>query len=583
MNIKKKTFEKQMLAIGAIPNLTAAIIVIIYITFFAGLGGVSVVPIIIEGVIIAGCLQLFIAPLTNKALTKNLSEDLEEWEQYSCSQRKRTKLLKKVMSCPSKIAIQVFIVFSIGVVFWTTSFYWLFNVDINTVILATFAALVASFMASILSLYYAQKLCSSYGIRLVRQGVDKEEVDRKHFFGSSSVNMVLLHIIIPIIIINLISLLFTWRASVLFNISTRQQILQLVVVCLFNLIISLSLSYILFKRMMISIAGMRKMLESMDDGYIQNIKKAPTDLSNEFMYNVYLINQIIDLLQNILKKSVNISEVVIESGNELFLVSKDTASTSIQLASSIKELLSAMEESDALSRNIAAKIAEVTIVARKTTQDVQDGYSILEENMQKLEEIRLANETTLIGIKTLSEKISGISDIAQIINAIADQTNIIAFNAELEAAGAGDEGKNFYLVANEIRRLTNNTIESTKEIHRRIIEIQHTSDDLLLTSENGRNRILEGGKIADQLQLNFDDIKKSAREADLAAESIKLIIQQQTAAFEQIVVTLRQIAAGVENFSDSTQIISQSAEDLCLVAENLKAIQSMDLIGENDE
>jgi len=321
----------------------------------------------------------------------------------------------------------------------------------------------------------------------------------------------------------------------------------------------------------------------MDDGYIQNIKKAPTDLSNEFMYNVYLINQIIDLLQNILKKSVNISEVVIESGNELFLVSKDTASTSIQLASSIKELLSAMEESDALSRNIAAKIAEVTIVARKTTQDVQDGYSILEENMQKLEEIRLANETTLIGIKTLSEKISGISDIAQIINAIADQTNIIAFNAELEAAGAGDEGKNFYLVANEIRRLTNNTIESTKEIHRRIIEIQHTSDDLLLTSENGRNRILEGGKIADQLQLNFDDIKKSAREADLAAESIKLIIQQQTAAFEQIVVTLRQIAAGVENFSDSTQIISQSAEDLCLVAENLKAIQSMDLIGENDE
>ena len=583
MNIKKKTFEKQMLAIGAIPNLTAAIIVIIYITFFAGLGGVSVVPIIIEGVIIAGCLQLFIAPLTNKALTKNLSEDLEEWEQYSCSQRKRTKLLKKVMSCPSKIDIQVFIVFSIGVVFWTTSFYWLFNVDINTVILATFAALVASFMASILSLYYAQKLCSSYGIRLVRQGVDKEEVDRKHFFGSSSVNMVLLHIIIPIIIINLISLLFTWRASVLFNISTRQQILQLIVVCLFNLIISLSLSYILFKRMMISIAGMRKMLESMDDGYIQNIKKAPTDLSNEFMYNVYLINQIIDLLQNILKKSVNISEVVIESGNELFLVSKDTASTSIQLASSIKELLSAMEESDALSRNIAAKIAEVTIVARKTTQDVQDGYSILEENMQKLEEIRLANETTLIGIKTLSEKISGISDIAQIINAIADQTNIIAFNAELEAAGAGDEGKNFYLVANEIRRLTNNTIESTKEIHRRIIEIQHTSDDLLLTSENGRNRILEGGKIADQLQLNFDDIKKSAREADLAAESIKLIIQQQTAAFEQIVVTLRQIAAGVENFSDSTQIISQSAEDLCLVAENLKAIQSMDLIGENDE
>ena len=65
--------------------------------------------------------------------------------------------------------------------------------------------------------------------------------------------------------------------------------------------------------------------------------------------------------------------------------------------------------------------------------------------MHKLDEIRVANETTLNGIKTLGEKISGISDIALMINSIADQTNIIAFNAEIEASSAGDAGKNFYI------------------------------------------------------------------------------------------------------------------------------------------
>lgn len=182
----------------------------------------------------------------------------------------------------------------------------------------------------------------------------------------------------------------------------------------------------------------------------------------------------------------------------------------------------------------------------------------------------------LVGIKSLSEKISGISDIALIINSIADQTNIIAFNAELEASGAGDAGRNFYLVANEIRRLTNNTIESTKEIRRRIIEIQRTSEALLLTSQNGNRRIAEGGRIADELNRNFDDIKVSSMAADDSTEDIKLIIQQQTAAFEQIVVTLRQIAAGVESFSGSTQVINQSAEGLCRVAEELKSIRPTD-------
>ena len=368
-------------------------------------------------------------------------------------------------------------------------------------------------------------------------------------------------------------ILLTWRSSELCSFTETTSLIKFFMITIASLFFSISFSYMIFNRMMISINGMRQMLESMDNGSLQEIKTAPSDLSNDFMYNIYLVNSIIDLLQSILKVSADISTQVVEAGSELSVVSKETAVTSLEQSTSIKELLSTMEESDSFSREVAVKIGEVAGVARKTVQDVIDGFELLKQNMQKLDEIRASNETTLAGIKKLGEKISGISDIAFIINSIADQTNIIAFNAEIEASSAGEAGKNFYIVANEIRRLTNSTIESTKDIREKIAEIQQSSEELLETSRSGSLIISEGGKIVDELKSNFEIIQNSSESTDLASEDIRTIIQQQTAAFEQIVVTLRQISAGAESFSETTQTINISAEQLCREASKLENIQ----------
>ncbi len=236
-----------------------------------------------------------------------------------------------------------------------------------------------------------------------------------------------------------------------------------------------------------------------------------------------------------------------------------------------------MEQTDNLSKNIAEKIGEVSIVAKKTTDNIVDGFEILKMNMSKLDEIKSANDTTVEGIKRLTEKINGISDIVRIINGIADQTNIIAFNAEIEASSAGDIGENFALVANEIRRLTNNTIQSTNEIRKRIIEIQHSSEELLTSSQNGSNKILAGTKIINELNDRFEELKNSSETMDYASSDIKTIIEQQTSSFAQIVVTLRQITAASETFSTSTQKISDSAQNLCLISTKLKNLQPEDM------
>lgn len=578
---KEKSFEKKMLDAGAVPNLVAGLVTIVYIATLSGLDKEKCIPAILFALGLTFVLNFIVAPLTNRIITHRLSEDLYEWEHYTTTERECTGLLKRIMACPQYISFQVFLVFGGGAVFWVSTFDWLFHFQKGSISLSLYGCAMGAFTAAVLAMVRAQKLCSSYGCRIVAQGIDREEIKRRHTFGLSSVYMVLFHIIIPMFLINGISLLIAWKASDLCGFSNEFNLIQVVILSVFNILYLIGFTLLIYNRMMNSIDEMRKMLETMDDGNMHNIKTVPTDLSNEFMYNIYLANSIIELLQNILKFSAEISAQVVEAGSELSVVSKETAVTSLEQSSGIKELLTAMEESDKLSREIAVKIGEVAVVARKTTQDVGDGFDVLKQNMHKLDEIRVANETTLNGIKTLGEKISGISDIALMINSIADQTNIIAFNAEIEASSAGDAGKNFYIVASEIRRLTNSTIESTKEIRNKIIEIQHSSEELLHTSKNGSVRISEGEKIAGELHTNFEDIKASSESADVASEDIKKIIQSQTAAFEQIVVTLRQIAAGAEGFSESTQTINNSAEKLCSEAEQLEKIQPEIKTGEN--
>ncbi|MBO7421351.1 MAG: hypothetical protein J6U06_09575, partial [Spirochaetaceae bacterium] len=253
----------------------------------------------------------------------------------------------------------------------------------------------------------------------------------------------------------------------------------------------------------------------------------------------------------------------------LVVVAKETAATSQEQSAAVKEIVATMEDSNNLSENIATKIEDVSSVAEKTTTDVADGAVALEVNVQKLHEIFDANANTIEGIKKLSKEIDNIWEIVTMITSVADQAKIIAFNAELEAASAGEAGKNFHIVASEIRRLADGIIDNTKQIKERITNIQHSSDTLILASESGTAKINEGCATADELEAKFASIKSAAEITADSAREITSIIQQQSAASGQILITLKQISAGVENFSAATENISSSAEQLKTIANTL--------------
>ena len=194
---------------------------------------------------------------------------------------------------------------------------------------------------------------------------------------------------------------------------------------------------------------------------------------------------------------------------------------------------------------------EIREAINSITEAVRSGSEALKSNVHDLQEIRDMNMLTINGIKELNTKIDGIWDIVGIINNVADQTKIIAFNAELEASSSGEAGKNFHIVATEIRRLSDTIIDSIKEIKGVINDIQQASDSLILDSEKGTKQIVASCENAKSLERGFGSIMASSQEnagnspAGLSAASSNKIFN-----------SLEHIAQGIAEFSHNTAGIS---------------------------
>ena len=311
-----------------------------------------------------------------------------------------------------------------------------------------------------------------------------------------------------------------------------------------------------------------------NDDFSHRLQKSKAD--NEIDDIIGAFNNVSEKMQHSRQNERELREREHELGMKLFeetqslsVATKETAATSQDSAAAVKEIVATMEDTNDLSENISRKIKDVSSVANMTSSDVVDGVAQIELNVKQLHEIFDANQQTIDGIKNLSEKIESIWDIVSLINNVADQAKIIAFNAELEASSAGEAGKSFRIVANEIRRLSDGIIDGTKEIKEKINEIQHSSDTLIIASESSTAKINAGYENARGLSDSFESIKKSAEITAKSADDIADIIQQQASASEQILIAIKEIASGVENFTVATDNISGAAENVRKISEEL--------------
>ena len=575
MKITKKNLEKQMMASGFLPNMLSGLILMPYIFIYSGVSTNLIPKAMILGLVVMLSVQQLVAPFTNKFITLSVSKRLHIFQNKETDIQDRTLLLSDLLVLPKYIAIQVGLVFYLGCIVWVFLCFAFVDFSLAESVFALIAALLGSIITSLFTFNMAENVCSAYAKPIVRKGVDDKAVFSKQFFGSRLKITYVFYTIIPLVFSSLIFFILLWfgylsKNPLLNAYDEFGSMFRIALLFFLNVLFCIVLNRMYFSHMYKTNANMTSAMLSIVSKEEHNSDFLETDLSNELSFNAYLINKIITIFNVLFQNTGAIASSITKSTQDLVIISKQTESISLEQSASVKEIVATMEDSDKLSRNILTRIGDVALVANKTKQNVTHGVKTLATNVEKMREINDANKDTITGIKSLSDKIEGVWDIVNIINTITDQTKIIAFNAELEAASAGEAGKSFNIVATEIRRLADLTTNSTREIKQRITEIQHSSDNLIITSEGGTEKIQEGITLSANLEENFNYIKSSAEITAESSSDIRDIIEQQTFAFEQIVVTLRQIAAGVESFSFSTQAITAASEELKKIAETLE-------------
>ncbi|MDR1837106.1 MAG: methyl-accepting chemotaxis protein [Treponema sp.] len=258
----------------------------------------------------------------------------------------------------------------------------------------------------------------------------------------------------------------------------------------------------------------------------------------------------------------NMAKTIHKSTDEIFLSSKDIFSTANNQAASVQEIESTIKQNAQIAVEIAEKTSSVATIASKMENDVINGFSVLERNVDQLENIKSKNDGVISGIIALGNKIIKIRDIVKNINTITDQTKVIAFNAALEAASAGDRGKRFSVVASEVNRLADDIAALTKQIREQVEEIQSSSSSLIIKSEESADKIIEGNSLIKELEDIFREIRSGAEITVNQAQIITISTQKQQKSTEQINIAISDISNGLSKFINSTRVATSSAEEL---------------------
>jgi methyl-accepting chemotaxis protein len=163
-----------------------------------------------------------------------------------------------------------------------------------------------------------------------------------------------------------------------------------------------------------------------------------------------------------------------------------------------------------------------------------------------------------------------ISEAIRIIDGIADQTKLIAFNASLEASSSGESGARFSVVAAEIRRFADNVVESTREIKQKIEEVQGASQTLIAEANNGSRQIEIGYERMSEQKTVFEHIVDNSQNVATRSQQISNLSKQQELASSQIFNALKEISAGVKQFVIATSSTSKIADSLNGMSEELQ-------------
>jgi methyl-accepting chemotaxis protein len=241
---------------------------------------------------------------------------------------------------------------------------------------------------------------------------------------------------------------------------------------------------------------------------------------------------------------------------------KEQATAMSEIATTINELL-------ATSRQITESARRVAQIADETATAARSGGETVDQAQESFAAIRRQVDLIVSHMLELGKKSQQIGTVLDIVSELAEQTNILAINATIEAAGAGEAGKRFAVVADEIRKLADRVGGSTKEVRSLIDDVRSAVNTTVMATETGSKAVDAGSKQFGQVTASFKAIVSSVTTTTEAAREIELSIKQQMTAVEQVNVAITNIAQASRETEASTGQTQQTASQLAVLSKDL--------------
>jgi len=265
--------------------------------------------------------------------------------------------------------------------------------------------------------------------------------------------------------------------------------------------------------------------------------------------------------------------------------SESVASSSIQLAANVQsiteglttqsnetnELAAAVEEMNITISQIAENATDTSLQANKTMDKAKGGQESVDETVSTMRAIAEKVKESAQVMVQLGASTQEIGDIINVINDIADQTNLLALNAAIEAARAGEHGRGFAVVADEVRKLAERTQNATSEITSMISNLQTESSKAVSNIESGVHEVQKGTEVADQAGLRLSEIIEYNTITTDMINQIATAAEEQSTTTNEISSSVTEINSVTEENSLQVSIINEASQHLSEIAESLKA------------
>ena len=349
-------------------------------------------------------------------------------------------------------------------------------------------------------------------------------------------------------------------------------LLLISLVLLYPLAVSLSRPLQIFQRQLVDITrtlNLSQRLETTDKAELGELAAQTNSLLERLAFAISGVQSSSARLTDTANNLAATAGLVSRNTDRQQEVSQSMAAAVEEMSSSVAEITSTMEELSASSTQIADYSQSVVDVANLTLESSKKGANAMQHLQLRMADIHQDSENSLQEIVQLGSKSKEISKVMDLINTLAAQTKLIAFNAALEASSAGESGKRFSVVASEIRRLADSVTDSTHEIEDRIQEIQDSINRLVITSEKGASSIQLGMQVSLETAQDLSALVQAASKTSSAAQQISLSTRQQKTASSQVVIALRDIANASTHNAQSVRQITEISEEMISMSEDL--------------